>query len=490
MANFIHKRDKLRGFIKEFTLNDRPMLDCAFKMLDDYIIVKPMSSDDDFTNDKFVKFEIRYREYEDSSLIITFKLDDNNNNDNNNNIDIEVLNVDSDNPEEYVNVFENNTNYYKYYGINKNKINKKWHSYIRGNVIIEDLFEKFSLNLPACRIYPSVGYKLLLKYISEKISLYGNKDYIYGTLVVNVENFNGSKFDNVFTMFRRTNDVKILPKDYKYAKYNLYEDIMQFTKISEFYDSTLYDNNDAIMLEVFDDIFIDLFNIKSTAIKESFNIYHNALYKRPNFGKSLLVNFKLLYEIKTNKKFFKELAKKFMSIYRNHNLLAEYAYEVFLPMISSVAFGVDNYKEFVYENFLFEMSRFERLKPISNNMRYTLDRNTYNHAGLNFIEDNLTVTGLAELNPSYGYIVREDPTIIYDGFSYEKAGHVLKSVKNLEKIKIMFKLLDDEKCHPIGVLGDDRNFYRFDNVTYILNIFKYEKDSENGQGDLSYVGIR
>ena len=66
MVNFIHMRDKIRGFVKEFTLNDRPMLDCAFKMLDDYIIVKPMSNDDDFTNDKFVKFEIRYKEYEDS----------------------------------------------------------------------------------------------------------------------------------------------------------------------------------------------------------------------------------------------------------------------------------------------------------------------------------------------------------------------------------------------------------------------------------------
>lgn len=485
MANFIHKRDKIRGFIKEFELNDRPMLDCAFKILDDYIIVKPMSNDNDFTNDKFVKFEIRYKEYEDSSLIITFKLDDNND------LDIEVLNVDSDNPEEYVNVFENNTNYYRYYGINKFKINNKWHSYIRCNGIIEDVFNEFSLNIPVGRIFPFVGYKLLIKYISEKISLYGNKDYIYGTLVSTVENFNGSKFDNVFTMFRRTNDIKILPKDYKYAKYNTYEDIMQFTKITEFYDSTLYDGNDAIMLEIFDDIFIDLFDVKSTAIKESFELYHDSIYRRPDFGKHSLVTFKLIYEIRTNKKFFKELAKKFISIYKNHNLLAEYAYEVFLPMISSVAYGADNYKEFVYENFLFEISRFDRLKPISNNMRYTLDRNTYNHAGINFIKDNSVIKGPdVDVSSSYGYIEREDSTFIYEGFSYDKVSDVLKSVKDLGRVKIMFKLLDDESCHPIGILGDDNKFYQFDNMTYILNIFEYEKDSENGQGDLRYVGIR
>ena len=267
MVNFIHMRDKIRGFVKEFTLNDRPMLDCAFKMLDDYIIVKPMSSDDDFTNDKFVKFEIRYKEYEDSSLIITFKLDKNND------PDIEILNIDSDNPEEYINIFENNTNYFRYYGINKTKINRKWNGYIRNNEIIEELFEKLSIKVPVGRIYPYEGYRLLIKYISEKISLYGNKDYIYGMVVINAD-FDKAKFDNVLTIFRRIKDMKILSKDYKYMKYKLYEDIAQFTKISEFYDVTLYANNDNIMREIMNDIFIDLFEIKSTAIKGSFELYH------------------------------------------------------------------------------------------------------------------------------------------------------------------------------------------------------------------------
>lgn len=486
MVNFIHMRDKIRGFVKEFTLNDRPMLDCAFKMLDDYIIVKPMSSDDDFTNDKFVKFEIRYKEYEDSSLIITFKLDKNND------PDIEILNIDSDNPEEYINIFENNTNYFRYYGINKTKINRKWNGYIRNNEIIEELFEKLSIKVPVGRIYPYEGYRLLIKYISEKISLYGNKDYIYGMVVINAD-FDKSKFDNVLTIFRRIKDMKILPKDYKYMKYKLYEDIAQFTKISEFYDVTLYANNDNVMREIMNDIFIDLFEIKSTAIKESFELYHekNYRYGRSEFSANPSVIFKLIYEIRTNKKFFKELAKKFTSIYRNHNLLADYAYEVFLPMISSFAYGIDNYKEFVYENFLFEISRFDRLKPISNNMRYTLDRNTYNQAGLNFIEDNSSIKGLdTDASVSYGYIEREDATFIYEGFKYDKVREVLKNVRNLENVKIMFKLIDDESCYPIGILGDNDKFYQFDNMTYILNIFKYEKDSEDGQGDLRYVGIR